>query len=208
MKFIYFDLGKVLLDFDHEKMVCQMAKVAGVTPIAMRDALMPTGQPSQGDTQWQLEAGAIGPDDYYEHLCEALQTRPPREEFELAASDIFTPIEESFALVERLAAQGIRLGILSNTNAIHWDFFMDGRYPLLNEAFELKLSSFELKSMKPESAIYQKAAERAGVAPSEIFFTDDKPENIEGALSVGYDAMLFTTAGMLARKLRELGVDC
>ena len=205
-EFFYFDLGKVLLDFDHERMLRQMAGVAGVEIEAMRHALMPTGEPTPGDPQWRLEEGSISEDAYYEALCETLGTRPPRGELELAASDIFTPIEASMRLVERLAADGRRLGILSNTNAIHWRFFMDGRYPTLRSAFELALGSFELRAMKPDPAIYHAAAERAGVPIERMFFTDDKRENVDGALACGIDAVLFTGTDALEAALSERGV--
>lgn len=205
-EFLYFDLGKVLLDFDHARMLRQMAEVAGVSVGAMRSALMPEGEPTEGDPQWRLEAGQLGEDAYYESLCEALGTRPPRAELELAASDMFTPIEASFDLVERLASAGCRLGLLSNTNPIHWRFFMDGRYPALPTAFEVLVGSFEVGAMKPDPLIYRVAIERAGVAAERVFFTDDKQENVDGAIACGLDAVLFTGAEALAEQLRSRGL--
>ena len=35
-KILYFDLGKVLVEFSHERMCKQMAEVAGTTPEAVR----------------------------------------------------------------------------------------------------------------------------------------------------------------------------
>ena len=60
--------------------------------------------------------------------------------------------------------------------------------------------------MKPDSRIYEVAVEKAGVLPSEIFFTDDKPENVQAALAVGFDAVLFTTANQLLHDLAKRGV--
>ena len=45
--------------------------------------------------------------------------------------------------------------------------------------------------MKPDRAIYDAAIERAGVAAHEVFFTDDRLENVEGARAVGIDAVQF-----------------
>ncbi|QDT69175.1 Alpha-D-glucose-1-phosphate phosphatase YihX [Planctomycetes bacterium MalM25] len=207
-EFLYFDLGKVLLDFDHARMVRQMAGVAGVSEEAMRAALMPSGDPTEGDQQWALEAGQLSEDAYYEGLCERLGVRPPRAEFELAASDIFTPIQASLDLVTRLHAAGHRMGILSNTNSIHWRFFLDGRYPELIDAFEIKLGSFEVGSMKPDPVIYLSAIELAGVPAERVFFTDDKPENIAGAMAVGIDAVPFTDTASLVDELNQRGVPC
>lgn len=207
-EFLYFDLGKVLLSFDHGLMLRQMAGVAGVTPERMREVLMPAGEPTPGDAQWRLEEGQLSEDAYYEDLCDRLGSRPDRAAFDLAASDIFAPIEPSMRLLERLKAAGHRLGLLSNTNPIHWRFFLDGRFPVLNGVFEISLSSFGVGAMKPDPRIYAAAVERAGVPAGRVFFTDDRPENVEGAKAFGIDAVLFTDTGTLESDLRARGIEC
>lgn len=207
-QFLYFDLGKVLLSFDHSRMVRQMAEVAGVDEAAMRAALMPSGEPTEGDPQWQLEAGHLSEDDYYEQLCEALGCRPPRAELDLAASDMFEPIDASMRLLERLKAAGHRLGLLSNTNPVHWRFFMDGRFPVLNRVFEVEIGSFHVGAMKPDPKIYHAAIERAGVPAERVFFTDDREENVAGAIACGIDAVLLTDTETLETELRARGIEC
>lgn len=205
---LVFDLGRVLLDFSHERMLQQMAAVAGVTESELRAALMPSGEPSRDDPQWRLESGLVSENDYYANLCERLGVAPDREALNHAASDIFTPIDASMRLVERLKSAGYRLGLLSNTNAVHWRFFTDGRYPALNSAFDVALGSFHLRAMKPDAEIYHAAAERFGVAAEQIFFTDDKSENVAGARACGWDAVVFTDAAKLQHELAARGVTC
>lgn len=206
--FLYFDLGNVLLKFDHARMLRQMADAAGVTVEAIRIALMPSGDPAQGDPQWDLEAGRLGVSDYYEQLCEKIRCRPPRDKLWEAASDIFAPIEPSMRLLERLHGGGHRLGLLSNTNAVHWDWFFGGRYPTLDEVFEVRLGSFQVRAMKPDPQIYWTAIERAGVAAERVFFTDDRQENVDGAAACGIDAVLFTGTEQLENDLRDRGIEC
>ena len=206
--FLFFDLGRVLLDFCHDRMVRQMAAVAEVSEAAMRQALMPAGEPTRGDVQWRFESGLVSEDAYFEHLCETLGVVPDPAALDRAASDIFTPIDLSMRLVEDLAAAGLRRGRRSNTNPVLWRFFMNGRYPTLNRVFEPALGSFHLRSMKPDAAIYEAAAARVGVAPERIFFTDDRAENVEAAKAHGWDAVVFTGAGSLRRELAARGVDC
>lgn len=205
-EFLYFDLGKVLLTFDHGRMLQQMAEVAGVSPQAMREVLMPAGEPTPGDAQWRLEEGRLSEDAYYEDLCGRLGSRPDREALDLASSDIFAPIDASMRLLERLKAAGHRLGLLSNTNPIHWRFFLDGRFPVLNEVFEVTVGSFEVGAMKPDPKIYAAATKRAGVPVERVFFTDDRPENVAGAIEFGIDAVLFTDTSTLERDLKARGV--
>ena len=58
--------------------------------------------------------------------------------------------------------------------------------------------------MKPERSAYEQAADRAGVDAGDIFFTDDRPENVEGALAAGWQAAIFTSAHDLEETLRGL----
>jgi putative hydrolase of the HAD superfamily len=204
-QFFYFDIGNVLLAFDHDRMIRQMAAVAAVGETAMREAILPSED--ETDLQWALEAGQITENDYYEQLCKTLSVRPPRKELNFAASDIFEPMEPTLRLVERMQRVGLRLGLLSNTNSVHWRFFLDGRYPVLSRCFEQTVSSFEAQSMKPDSGIYRLAIEKAKVLPSDIFFVDDKEENVAGAIACGIDAVLFTGADDLEAALRERGVE-
>ncbi len=55
--------------------------------------------------------------------------------------------------------------------------------------------------MKPHAAIYEHAAQLAGVPSDTIFFCDDRSENVEAALDSGFDARLFVSSSQLARDL-------
>lgn len=208
-KILYFDLGKVLVEFSHERMCNQMAEVAGTTPEAVRQALF-------GDTESlaaliRYETGHITTDEFFDHFCRSTGTTPDRKRLEAAVCDIFSPIEPMWELVGRLARAGNRMAILSNTNRLQWEFISDGHYPLFaagqpTNAFEWAILSYEVQAMKPDRAIYDAAVRRAGVAAHEVFFTDDRLENVEGAKAAGLDAVLFVDCDRLLRQLRERGV--
>lgn len=203
-KFLYFDLGNVLITFCNDSMVRQMAGVARMSEDALRELL---AIHSTSGVQWRFESGKLSPDAYYEELCTAAGWAPPRDALELACSDIFGRIDASLRLTTELARAGHRLGILSNTNAVHWPFLTDGRFPELNEAFELHVTSFDAGAMKPDPHIYHYAAERAGVPLAELFFVDDRADNVEGARQAGIDAVQFTSTGQLEQDLRERGIQ-
>jgi len=66
--------------------------------------------------------------------------------------------------------------------------------------------SHEVRSVKPEPAIYQLAARRAGVPPEKIFFCDDIPAHVEAAQLAGWQAEVFTSAGNLIDALDRRGL--
>lgn len=199
-RFLYFDLGNVLLKFDHRRGCRQMAEVAGVADEVVWKVSF------QGPLFLDYERGEVTSDEYYRRFCEATASQPDPEALLHAASDIFQLNVPTAALVTQLKLAGHRLGILSNTNEAHWQFVDRGHYGILADPWEHYALSFRLRSMKPEPAIYRAAAEMAGVDPAEVFFVDDRPENVQGAREAGFDAVLFTTAAALATDLRRRGV--
>ncbi len=201
--FLYFDLGNVLLSFSHERMCQQIAEVAGIDAEAVRRVLF-DGEPTRS-LQWRFERGEFDAAVAYEEFCLASGVRPDRAALHAAACDMFAELPESVALVRRLARAGHRLGVLSNTNPVDFEFACE-RFSFLRECFELRVVSYEARQMKPHPAIYEHAVKLAGVPAGEIFFTDDRPENVEGALAAGLDAVLFTTADELAGELRRRGM--
>jgi putative hydrolase of the HAD superfamily len=77
----------------------------------------------------------------------------------------------------------------------------------LVETFDVVFCSAEIGVAKPDVAIYRHAAAVLGVEPGECFFTDDRPENVEGARAAGMHAEVFTSRAALAESLAALGVD-
>ena len=66
--------------------------------------------------------------------------------------------------------------------------------------------SCQVRAAKPDAAIFQAAAELAGVPPEEIFFTDDLAEHVAGAREAGFDAVQYTSTPRLVAELRDRGL--
>jgi putative hydrolase of the HAD superfamily len=195
--FIYFDLGNVLLKFSHRLAARQMADVAGVTEEMAWNAVFESGLSDR------YELGHITSRDFFEHFCRATSSRPDFQQLLHAVSDIFELNTAIVPLVTHLHSAHRRLGILSNTNEAHWQFVSQGRYAIIRDFFPVKALSFQLKSMKPQPEIYTAAAALAGFDPQEIFFMDDRTENVAGARAVGFDAVLYENPRQLADELRR-----
>jgi putative hydrolase of the HAD superfamily len=200
-RFIYFDLGNVVLHFDHDRAARQMAEVAGVSVRQVRDLVF------TGDLQTQYETGRISSRQFYDEFRERTGSRASLEDLFRAASDMFEINASMLPLIAQLRAAGYRLGVLSNTCEAHWQFITDGRYAILPAMFEQCVLSFRVGHMKPSAGIYRAAVDMAQVQPQQIFYTDDLPANVDGAQRVGLDAELFTTAAALAESLRERGFE-
>jgi putative hydrolase of the HAD superfamily len=199
-RFFYFDVGNVLLSFERERLTRQVSEAVGITAERIWDVIYDT------DVYLRFERGEMTSQEFYEFFCDRIGKRADYVAFRQAACDIFELNTTMVPIVAHLRASGLRLGILSNTNETHWDFIVSGRYTLFCNYFDCYALSFRVGELKPEPAIYRAAAELAQVSPQEIFFVDDREENVVGARDAGFDAVQYTTALELAEQLRRRGV--
>jgi putative hydrolase of the HAD superfamily len=101
----------------------------------------------------------------------------------------------------------IPTGILSNMPG-PMETGLRARYPWIDE-FAHNTWSHAVNLAKPEPAIYLHAAEGLRTPPANILFLDDRLENIETALTIGMQAIHYTTHPafideMQARNLNHL----
>lgn len=197
--FLYFDLGRVLINFDIEKMLAQVSAVSGASRDKVEQVFL------KGGLQADYESGKIDCREFYEQFCESSGSRPDFEALRQAASDIFELNTSVVPIVAQLRAAGHRLGILSNTCHSHWEHCRQ-HYPSVIELFDVHALSFRLRAVKPHADIYAAAAELAGFAPREIFFVDDTLGHVEGARASGFDAVQYTSTPQLAADLRARNV--
>lgn len=197
-KFIYFDLGNVLFNFSHQLICEQVSKVSGVPRGDV------CGFIEQGDLTHRLETGTTTLGQIHQEFCTSFNVSPPLDQIESAMSDIFEINAPVLPLITMLLAANFPVGILSNTSQPHWDF-LASRYRLLRK-FPVVALSYEIGVMKPDLDIYERSAELARVAPQNILFTDDRADNIEGALAAGWQAVEFQSVGQVSEEFRRRGV--
>lgn len=109
---------------------------------------------------------------------------------------------EMVELVRQLRLQ-VPVGLLSNaTDRLAEDLEHHG----LHDAFDVVLSSAQLRMAKPDPAIFRHAAAAMGQQPADCFFADDLADNVEGARSIGMRAAVFTSRQELEAELATLGL--
>lgn len=200
---LYFDIGNVLAHFDHQLVVKNLTQFTSLPPGHVQNEVFASG------LQSRYEAGEIGCADFCHDLRKRLQLTAdgvPDQLLLNACSDIFWLNHEIVPVVAQLAAAGHRLGVLSNTCNGHWQWLTRGQFRILPSLFPLRILSFEVGSLKPGAAIYEEAIRRSQVPPGEVFFVDDRPENVEGALRVGMDARPFQDVATLIRDLQQRNI--
>ena len=190
-RFVYFDLGNVLACFSLERLLRQLADVAGCSHDGLTLAIF-----GENDLQQRFERGDIGMDAYYGLICDRIGRRPEREAFFHAVNDIFRFNERMVPYLTALAAMHVPRGVLSNTGPHHWGFCTRS-FPILLEKIPANhVLSYEVRELKPDRGIFEAAIRIArrvvpDILPGEILFLDDLQNNVQGAVNCGMDAVLY-----------------
>jgi glucose-1-phosphatase len=171
-----FDLGRVLLDFNFEPSLARLFPPGTPDTASRLDRLM-----ARKD---EFEAGRIEADDYITWALQVLDTPVTPDEFRHAWRHIFTRNEPMWTTVRKLAAEGHRLIIFSNTNSIHcpWVFEEYPEFSLFPEA----VLSYQTGFVKPDAEIYHHAIHVHGLVPEETLYIDDLPQNIAAGRELGF----------------------
>jgi len=199
-EFVYLDMGNVIVSFDRDRAFRQMAAVCNGAAEAIHDAVM------AGGLHTALEQGAIEWPEFHAEFSRRTGTTSDAAALAHAASDMFTLKIDMLPVIAGLERTGCGLGILSNTCGPHWEHLLAKHYSVLPGHFREIVLSHEVRTVKPEPAIYQIATQRAGVPPERIFFSDDIPAHVEAARAAGWQAEVFTSAGSLIDALDRRGL--
>lgn len=198
--FFYFDMGNVLLAFDYDVAAAKMSAVCG----APAEVCRRLGY--EGELYLQMETGELSPQAFHARFSTATGTTSDPQALLHARSDMFSLIVPTARIVTQLKGVRRRTGLLSNTSPDHFDFCRE-RFGIIRELFDVYVLSYEVGVMKPQPQIYEAAIEKAGVPAEQIFYVDDRAENVDGARRLGIDAVLFTDADQLLADLRSRGVE-
>lgn len=194
---VIFDLGKVIVDFDHMTICDRLAACCGQPAAAVYDHIFRSG------LEKQFDSGTLSPRQFYNAVRSRLSVPVDIDRFALLWSDIFTLQPGMDALLARLRGR-YRLLCLSNTNPWHFSWCRRHFTPL--EAFDDVIVSYEHRCCKPDSAIYRIAVRKAGALPHQCVFIDDSPDNVRAAARLGIRSFVYTGLDELLQNLAGTGI--
>ena len=196
-RFVYFDLGNVLVTFDHQIGIHSLSKLADRSQHLVRAAIF------DSDLQTRFETGLITQQQFTDEVNRALETQLAVGDVMEAISAIFQPNEPILQALRRVRSAGLPMGILSNTCDAHWLWIQAKRWPMLVDWFEHAILSYEVRGMKPQPEIYEASERTAGCSGQSLFFTDDRADNIAAAAGRGWITHQFVTVDALLDSLEQ-----
>ena len=200
MPFLYFDLGNVLVHFDPNLAGRNVGQLLGC------DAAKVFAEMYGSGLEVRYERGEIDDQQFAEELCRALGAACDTESVLEAMAAMFLPHTAMEPIIQQLSRLNVPLGILSNTCRAHWQWVQKQNWAVSSGWFQQAVLSYEVGQMKPEAEIYEIAGRIAGVPAADIFFTDDRLENVQAAKAAGWHAVLFVDPPRLVADLVSFGL--
>lgn len=198
---IFFDLGRVLIDFDltriAENLVSASRNRRDSDPKAVFDWIFDPGQ-GLGHT---FSEGKIPPETFYSRITRKFGLSLSFDSFVKIWAEIFTENREVTRMVEELSGN-FRLFLISNTDPIHFKYIVE-TFPVLR-LFESWVLSYEVGVCKPDERIYQTALSLSGVRAGRSVYIDDIEEYVQAAAKLGIRGIHFTSAESLKKDLKDL----
>lgn len=195
---IFFDLGKVLVDYDFN-LAYDYIKECSALSVDEFNQRIPTIE----TLNIVYETGRIGTAGFFQSIAETLQFKDTIDALQSAWSDIFKPITKNIETVS-LLAETHSLAIISNTSEAHIQF-LEANYSFFDN-FRVRIYSHLFGSRKPDSSIYEYSRNRMRVEADNSLLIDDRIENIRAAANLGWMTIHLNEAVDLRKALFEAGV--
>ena len=175
---ILFDLGNVVLELDFRRTFRHWADSAGVDEAIFYERF------SEDGAYRAHEQGALDFDGYVAALTETLGVSMSHDQWHAGWNDVFVgPYPGVQAKLRELSGR-LPLFAFTNTNPTH-EAEWRARYSQALGHFEEIYVSSTIGLRKPDQQAFEWVATAMQLAPAEILFLDDNPENIAGAQRSG-----------------------
>ena len=194
--FIAFDMGNVLLPFDHMRACSTLATAVQLPADTVYSLLFTTGLVRR------YELGELSSSAFAAACEHALGCQIDPIFFKEAWSNIFTEDKQMLSLVAALATKA-DLCLISNTNEYHFNW-VAMHFPVISY-FRHRVLSYEVHAMKPDGAIFL-AASRQIASGQTAAFIDDIAEHAVASERFGFVGLQFTGYAQLLARLEMLGM--
>ena len=196
IKNIVFDIGKVLVYFEPEKVMDELGFSAEAKETIIKE-LFEKPLWEEGDR------GALS-------IAETLQMYiegAPQYEAEIRSlyenvDRTITMMPHTIPWMKELKERGYKLYIISN--------YAENTFYKTEEKLEFlqyvdgDIFSYRYKLLKPEPAIYNLLLDTYGLKAQESVFIDDRDSNVEGAIAVGFKGIQFHTYEQAKKELEDM----
>ena len=199
---IIFDLGNVLVDFDHSIAAKRISNFCGKSP---QDIF---GLFFDSELTGLFEEGKIAPSEFFLKVKEVLNLKLDYDQFVPIWNEIFFLTEKNYAVynLAKSLKNRYKIALLSNINILHFDY-LKKNFPYLLDAFHNVITSCEVGYRKPHPLIYKKTLDILEAQPQNVFYTDDRAELVKESNLLGIRGFVFKNTEQLKQDLLASGIN-
>lgn len=180
---IIFDLGGVVLDVDYQQTIDAFHQ------LGIRNFEKQFSQAVQSDLFASYEKGLITDTDLRAKINKLSGLNLSDHQIDFAWNSMVGQFDRERIELIRSIKSNYHIFLLSNTNSIHYRFFID----LFNRDFQTDFHtlfhkayySFEIKLRKPDQEIFEYVLRDASIKKEETLFIDDSIQHIGSARRLG-----------------------
>ena len=201
IKAVIFDLGNVLIDFDHMIAAKKISRFTKETPQKIFNLFF------DSELTALFEEGKIAPHNFFTEVKKILNLELDYAEFLPIWNEIFFLSEKNQAVynLAKILRERYKIALLSNINILHFNYIKKNFSVF--DIFHNIITSFESKMRKPNPLIYRKTLDLLGAGPQNVFYIDDRAEFIGEARNLGIRGFIFRDVEYLKRDLSANGID-
>ena len=192
--YIIFDLGNVCVEIHPHRTIAGLAAICDISEAALRPFFL-------SPLHNRFMRGSLSAEAFYSAFCLTYRCEPGFEQFCAVWNRIIGEEKAGFTELTTMLKQRYPLGLLSNTDPLHW-MLAKQRCPALAHFTHIFLS-YEMGQIKPEPEIFRTMLLRLEAPPSAIYFFDDSQENVEAANNLGINGFRVTTPAEIRRILES-----
>lgn len=194
IKNIIFDLGGVVIDLQRRMAIDALDR------LGLKDASALLGEYEQKGPFLMLETGEISASEVYDILLPHCKPGTTCTDIQNAFEEFLKEIPlERLRMLERLREKGYKIYVLSNTNPIMYNHWIDNAFrndgKSINDYFDGIVTSYQERMCKPNPEIFKRVIDRYSLNPEETLMLDDSAANVAAAESVGLHAKRIEAEG-------------
>ena len=196
IKGIIFDIGGVIVDYPVKIYYEELANKFNLNVSTIKTTIDPLRR--------QLELGNLSTQDFLKNISNKFKLPKSRLNWQQSFKDLMHTDNNMINLIQNLS-ENYNVYILSNISKTGF-VICSKEFKKNNCKFDKKFASCYLHLRKPDPNIYLHVLKKVKLLPTEIVFIDDKQQNIDPAIAVGINGILFTNLNQLINDLKHLNI--
>jgi putative hydrolase of the HAD superfamily len=198
IKTIIFDLGRVLVGFDHSLAAQKFSEYSHYNVSEIYQKIF------DSEVVSQYERGKIKTKVFYRKMKRMFKFELGLGKFLRIWNEIFFPHPEVEKMVAKLKKR-FRLLLLSNINSAHYNYIKKN-FKIIRK-FDRIILSYRIGARKPETIVYERAISASLCRPEEILYIDDRRDLVEAARKLGIHSICFRGIRQLKNELLRFNIN-